>query len=322
MGRQLRQAIGILGVGATLWSCLAFGQAYPSKPVHVIVPAGAGGGDDFAARLVAIKMSELLGQQFVIENRPGAGGMIGQTLVAKAAPDGYTILLAGGSMAGAKFANASIAYDLQRDFTPISQIEASPFALIVAKTVPANNVRELVNLAKSKPGRMTFATLGAGQIPYWSAMLFNSSAGIDVVEVPYKGAAEAALDVVTGRVDYHFTPVVVAQTHKDKVRVLAVTSATRSDIFPEVPTVAEAGLPGYEMPSWRSFMGPAGLPRDVVNTLNGTMVKALASPDVREKFSKAGSVAVSSTPEELRKRFETWTAIFGKIAKDAGLKPM
>ncbi len=321
MSRQLRQAIGIVGILA-LWSCLAFGQAYPSKPVHVIVPAGAGGGDDFAARLMANKMGEMLGQQFVIENRPGAGGSIGQTLVAKAAPDGYTLLLAGGSMAGARFANASVTYDLQRDFTPISLIEVSPFALIVAKTVPANNVRELIALAKGKPGRMTFATLGAGQIPYWSAMLFNSSAGIDVVEIPYKGAAEAALDVVTGRVDYHFTPVVVAQTHKDKVRVLAVTSITRSELFPEVPAMAEAGLPGYEMPSWRSFMGPAGMSRDVVNTLNATMVRALASPDVREKFIKGGSVPMSSTPEELRKRYEHWTGIFGKIAKDANLKPM
>ena len=323
MSNRSGWAIRILATCAALWPGLApAADTYPSKPVHVIVPAGAGGGDDFAARLVAGKLAELLGQQFVVENRPGAGGSIGQMQVAKAPPDGYTLLLAGGSMAGAKYVNAAITYDLQRDFTPISLIETSPFALIASRTIPASNVKELIALGRSKPGKMTFATLGAGQIPYWSAVLFNSSAGIEAIEVPYKTAPEAAVDVITGRVDYNFAPLFVALTNKDKLRVLAVTSSYRSEMLPDVPTVAEAGLPGYEMPSWRSYMGPAGMSREVVNTLNAAIVRALASPDVREKFLKAGSVPASSTPEELRKRYEDWSAIFGKIAKGAGLKPM
>jgi tripartite-type tricarboxylate transporter receptor subunit TctC len=324
MGSKSASAIRILGTCAVLWSCLApAADTYPAKPVHVIVPAGAGGGDDFVARLVASKMAEILGQQFVVENRPGAGGSIGQTQVAKSAPDGYTLLLAGGSMAGAKYVNASITYDLQRDFTPISLIETSPFALVASKTLPANNAKELVALGKSRPGRMTFATLGPGQIPYWSAVLFNSSAGFEATEVPYKTAPDAVIDVIAGRVDYNFTPVVVALTNKDKLRILAVTTSYRSEMMPEVPTLAEAaGLPGYEMPSWRGFMAPAGLNRDVLATLNAAMVRALAAPDVREKFTKAGSVPSSSTPEELRKRYEDWSVIFGKIAKGAGLKPM
>src|SRR6266480_703576 len=153
-------------------------ELYPVKPVRIIVAVGAGGGDDFAARQVAAKLSELLGQPFIVENRPGAGGMIGQTFVAKSAPDGYTLLLAGGSMAGAKYVNANMGYDLTRDFTPISVIETSPFVLVINPALPAKSVAEFIALAKAQPGKLTFGTLGAGQIPYWAAVLFNGMAGV------------------------------------------------------------------------------------------------------------------------------------------------
>jgi tripartite-type tricarboxylate transporter receptor subunit TctC len=296
-------------------------HAWPDKPIKFIVPSAAGGGDDFAARTVGAKMSELLGQPVVIENRAGAGGMIGQTYVAKSAPDGYTLLLAGGSMAGARFVNANVTYDLGRDFTPISLIEASPFVLVVSQTLPVRNVQGLVALAKSRAGKLTFATLGPGQIPWWSAAMFHGMAGVEAIEVPFKSLGDAITEVITGRVDYYFAPLFSALTNKTQLRVLAVTTRTRSDSLPEVPALAEAGFPGYDMPAWRSIMGPAGLKPDVVQVLNKAIVQAVASADVRERYAKAGSVAVSSTPEELRKRYEDWTVIFAKVAREAGVKP-
>src|SRR3954469_22466599 len=173
-------------------------DVYPVKPVRIIVAVGPGGGDDFAARTLAAKLSESAGQQFIVENKPGAGGMIGQTFVAKSAPDGYTLLLADGSMAGAKYVNAALGYDLLRDFTPISLLETSPFALVANPALPAKSVQELIEHARSRPGRLSYATLGAGQIPYWSVVLFNSMAKIDAVEIAYKSAADAMLDIVAG----------------------------------------------------------------------------------------------------------------------------
>jgi tripartite-type tricarboxylate transporter receptor subunit TctC len=319
-----RKLLVALGAGALLAPSGLFAQqpsAYPNKPVRIIVAAGAGSGDDISARLLAAKLGELLGQPFIVENRPGAGGMIGQTFVAKSPPDGYTLLVAGGSMAGAHYVNANMSYDLQRDFTPVSLIETAPWSFVANPALPARNVREFIALARAQPRKLTYGTIGAGQIPYWSVMLFNSMAGIDAVEVTYKSGTDAIADVVAGRIDYFFPPLMNAVTSKDRLRVLAVTSRARSELLPEVPTLAEAGLPGYEMPAWRSIMGPAGLRREIVDILNGAIVKALASADLRDKLAKTGSVPTSSSPEELRKRYTDWSLIFGKIAKDVGLKP-
>ena len=308
-------------LAALCGSAATAAEPYPVKPVRIIVAVGAGGGDDFAARQVAAKLSELLGQQFFVENRPGAGGMIGQTFVAKSPPDGYTLLLAGGSMAGARYVNANMGYDLQRDFTPVSLIETSPFVLVVNPALPARSVREFIALGRARPGKMTFGTLGAGQISYWSVVLFNSMAGIDAVEVQYKSPADAILDIVAGRIDYVFTPVINAVGNREKLRALAVTTRVRAEMLPDVPTMAEAALPTYEMPAWRSIMGPAGMSSEVVQILNRAIARSLESPEVRERFLKAGSVPTPSSPGELRKRYEDWIAIFGKIAKDAGIQP-
>ena len=296
-------------------------ELYPVKPVRIIVAVGAGGGDDFAARQVAAKLSELLGQQFFVENRPGAGGMIGQTFVAKSPPDGYTLLLAGGSMAGARYVNANMGYDLLRDFTPVSLIETSPFVLVANPALPTRSVSEFIALARSRPGKMTFGTLGAGQIPYWSVVLFNSMAGIEALEIQYKSPADAIVDIITGRLDYFFAPVISAVGNREKLRALAVTTRVRADMLRDVPAMAEAALPAYEMPAWRSIMGPAGMSSEVVQILNRAIARSLESPEVRERFLKAGSVPTPSSPEELRKRYEDWIAIFGKIAKDAGIQP-
>jgi tripartite-type tricarboxylate transporter receptor subunit TctC len=310
-----------LALVAALSAAQAQTEKWPERLVRIIVATGTGGGDDFTTRLIAPKLSELLGQQFIAENRPGAGGMIGQTLVAKAPPDGYTLLLAGGSMAGARYVNASIGYDVLRDFTPVSLVETSQFVMLVHPTVPVRNAKEYIALARSRPGEMTYATLGAGQIPYWSAVLFNSMAGVKAVEIPYKGPADAIVDVIAGRVDYYYAPSATAVANKAKLRALAVTSATRSPALPDVPTMAEAALPGYDMPAWRSIMGPAGMRRDIVASLNAAIGRALRMQDVRDRLLNAGSEPAPSSPEELAKKYAEWVDRFGKIAKEAGIKP-
>lgn len=306
------------------WLCAGASLAadpYPVKPVRIIVASGPGGGDDFATRVLANELGAILKQQFVVENRPGAGGVIGQTAVLKSPPDGYTLLLAGGSMAGARFVNAAVTYDVLKDFTPVSLIETSPFALVASPALPAKDLKEFIALVRSRPGKMSYGTIGAGQIPWWAVFLFNSMAGVQAVDVQYKDTSAAITDVMTGRLDYFVAPLVGALGAKDKLRVLGVTSAARSDLLPDVPSIAEGGLPGYDMPAWRSIMGPAGMPADVVAVLNRAIQQALASPDLRERFTKAGSVPLGSTPEQLRKRYEDWMAIFGRIAADAGVKP-
>src|SRR4051812_42493431 len=198
----------ILQVTLAAFAVISFAvhaQSYPAKPVKIVVATGAGTVDDVGARVVADKLSQILGQQFFVENRPGAGGSIGQTFVMKSAPDGYTLLLAGGSMAGARYANANVEYDLLRDFTPISQLATFPFALVANPALPARDVKELIALAKAQPGKLSYGTIGAGQIPYWSVTLFNNMAGIKVLEVPYKATPEVLTDVVAGRVDYYIT---------------------------------------------------------------------------------------------------------------------
>ena len=299
----------------------AFSQPYPSKPVKIVVATGAGTVDDLPARIIAEKLSQTLGQPLFVENRPGAGGSIGQTFVMKSPPDGYTLLLAGGSMAGARYANANVTYDLLRDFTPISQVVTSEFALVVNPALPVRDVKELIAYAKANPGKVTYGTIGAGQMPYWNLMLFNSLTGVSVVEVPYKATPEVLTDVIAGRVDYYITGLASSLPLKDKLRILAVTTRNRSRTAPEVPTMAEAALPDYDMPSWASIMGPAKMQPEHVAILNKAIGEALAMPDVRERFQKLGITPASSTPEELRKRYEHWMAIFGKIARDVGLKP-
>jgi tripartite-type tricarboxylate transporter receptor subunit TctC len=307
---------------ALLPSAQAQTGKWPEKPVRIVVAGGPGGGDDFVTRLIASKLGDSFGQQFITENRPGAGGVIGQTLVLKAPPDGYTLLLAGGSMAGARYVNAQVTYDVLRDFTPISHVETSQFVMVVHPSVPAKNLKDYIALARSQPGKMTYATIGAGQIPYWSAVLFNNMARVQAVEVVYKTTGDASIDVMAGRVDYFFTPLASAVASKAKLRALGVTAITRSTVLPDVPTIAEAGLPGYEMPAWRSIMGPAGIRRETVASLNAAIGRVLAMPDIREKFSVAGSEPAPSTPEELTKKYADWIERFGKIAKQAGIKPL
>lgn len=325
LSKWAKACLSLAGLSFAGLAAIPLAQAqtgkWPEKPVRIIVAAGPGGGDDVVTRIIGSKLSEMLGYQFITENRPGAGGVIGQTLVLKSPPDGYTLLLAGGSMAGARYVNAQATYDVLRDFTPISLVETSPFVMIVHPSVPAKNLKEYVTLARSQPGKMTYATIGAGQIPYWSALLFNNMARIQAVEVAFKGIGDAALDVIGGRVDYTFTSISLAVANKGKARLMGVSTSSRAPALPDVPTIAEAALPGYDMPAWRSIMGPAGMRREIVASLNAAIGKSLAMQDVRERFLAVGSEPASSTPEELTKRYADWIDRFGKVAKQAGVHP-
>lgn len=313
--------LGLLVVGNAGLAGAADDVKWPQKVVRVVVPSGPGAVDDIMTRLITAKLSDSLRQQFIVDNRPGAGGLIGQSLVMKAPPDGYTWLYAGGSMAGARYVNAQATYDVLRDFTPVSLLQTGAFVMVVHPAVPARNVKEYIALARSQPGKMTYAVLGAGQIAFWAAHLFNHTAGIKAVEVPYKTGPEAMTDIMTGRIDYFFPSAPLAVTHKDKVRVLAVTGRTRSPVFPDAPTMSEAALPGYEMPSWGGIVGPAGVRADVVAILNASIVRAVQMPDVREKMTALGVEPTPSTPEEFAKRFAEAGERFGKVARAVGLKP-
>lgn len=294
---------------------------YPAKPVRVIVAGGAGSGDDFYARLVTIKVGELLGQQFIVDNRPGAGGLIGHQFVIKSPADGYTLMLAGSSVTGARFVNANVTYDVTRDFTSVSLIETSPFVLLIHPSLPARNVKEFIALARTSRGKITTANLGGGQIPFWCTALLRTMARIDTTDIPYKTGPAAIVDLISGQVDAYFAPSVNAITYRDKLRVLAVTGLTRSAMLPEIPTMSEAALPGYDMTTWRSIVGPAGLPRDIVETLNQGVARALAMPDVRERIQKAGSQPAPGSPDQLAKVIADSVERFGRIAKQAGIKP-
>jgi tripartite-type tricarboxylate transporter receptor subunit TctC len=294
---------------------------WPVKPVRFIVPSQAGSGDDFVARVIAPKLAELLGQPIIVDNRDGAAGLLGQRLARRASPDGYTFLLAGGSMAGARYANARVDYDVLRDFTPVSLVETSAFVLVAHPGVQATSTNELIALARAQGDKIMYGTTPAGQMPYWSAMLFNGMAGIAPKAINYKGTNEIRIETVAGRIHYFFAPSNIAVEERTRLRALGVTTIKRSVALPEVPTIAEAGLPGYDMPAWRSIMGPAGVPHHIVASLNTAIAKTLAMPDVREKLQFGGSQAAPSTPEELSKRYADWIGRFGRIAKQVGLEP-
>jgi tripartite-type tricarboxylate transporter receptor subunit TctC len=294
---------------------------WPTKPVRFIVASPTASGDDFVARLVGPKLGEILGQPFVVDNRSGAGGLAGQRLARDAARDGYTFLLAGGSMAGARYANAQADYDVLRDFTPVSLVETSAFALLVHPGVPAKSVAELIAHARAQPDKLSFGTTPAGQLPYWSAMLFNGLARIQARGIPYKGSNEIRIDTIAGRIDYFFAPSNIAVEDRTRLRALGVTTTTRTPALPDVPTIAESGLPGFEMPAWRSIMGPAGIRREIVAALNAAIARALAAPEIRQRLQAGGSEPTPSTPEELAKRYADWVKRFGRIAKQVGLKP-
>lgn len=274
---------------------------YPDRAVRVIVPFAAGGGADIVARQVFQGVSKELGQSFIIDNRGGAGGIIGTDAVAKSAPDGYTLLL---GQSGPNAINPSVykklPYDASKDFVPVTQLTRYPYVIAVKKDLPVNTLAELIALAKSKPGSLSLSTAGHGSSSHLAVELFKRQAGIDVVAVPYKGAGPALLDVVGGQVDMTFGDAASAskQAQAGMVKALAVTGAKRSPLIPDVPTAQEAGVPGFEASAWHAVLAPRGTPDDVVRKLNAAIVNVLSDPELKARLAQDGIETVGSSPEQ------------------------
>jgi tripartite-type tricarboxylate transporter receptor subunit TctC len=289
----------VAGIAASLE--LAQAQDYPTRPITLVVPYAAGGGNDVMARIVGEKMSKTLGQQIVIENRPGAGGALATRQVAKAAPDGYTLVIGGtGSLAVNPTLLPNVGYDVRKDFAPVGLIGTSAMIVLVHPSVPAKSIPELIAHIKKLDGKFNYASAGTGSGIHLAAELFASMAGVKMTHIPYKGTGPALTDLIGGHVHAYFSslPSALGIVQDGKVRALAVTSDNRSDAFPNIPTVAEAGLPGYEAALRYGIVAPAGTPRPIVDKLNAALRQALADPDTAKKMATDGTVPLPSTPEE------------------------
>jgi tripartite-type tricarboxylate transporter receptor subunit TctC len=300
----------------------AFAQNYPTRPIRMIVPFPAGGAGDVLARVVGQKMQDNWGQTVIVDNRPGGNTIIASDVVAKAAPDGYTILSCWETVAINVTLYNKLPYDQARDFAPVSLTASLPLLLMANNALPAASVKELVALAKAKPGQINFASFGTGSSSHLAGELFMSMAGIKMVHVPYKGAPPAITDLIGGQVQIFFSglPPGMPFVKEGKAKGLAVTSAKRTALLPDVPTMQEAGMAGYEAISWSGMMVPAGTPRDVVGKLNGEFTRILSLPDVRERLAGLGFDPLTSTPEQFQTFLRAETAKWAKVVRDSGAK--
>jgi tripartite-type tricarboxylate transporter receptor subunit TctC len=310
----------IVGTAASLGAASA--QDYPNRPITLVVPYAAGGGNDVMARIVGEKMSKTLGQQVVIDNRPGAGGALATRQVAKAAPDGYTLVIGGtGSLAVNPTLQPNVGYDVRKDFAPIGLIGSSAMIVLIHPSIPAKTIPELIALAKKEPGKFTFASAGVGSGIHLGAELFANMAGLKLVHVPYKGTGPALTDLIGGHVSIYFSslPSAIGHVKDGKVRALAVTGTKRSKIFPDLPTVAEAALPGFEAALRYGIVAPAGTPRPIVDKLNAALRQALADPDTIARIARDGTEAVPSSPEEYAADIDREERKWSEVVKRAGL---
>jgi tripartite-type tricarboxylate transporter receptor subunit TctC len=297
-------------------------QNWPARAVRLIVPYTPGGGIDVVARMMAQKLGEQTGGTFIVENRPGAAGVLGAELVARAAPDGHTLLASSTEFAINPALRPKLPYEPLKDFTPISQLASVQFVLACHPSVPVRNVRELVALAKARPGELTYGSSGTGGGPHLAGALLQSTAGIRWTHVPFKGAAPAAIAAIGGEIDFVFAATigVLGNVQSGKLRAVAVTGLRRFSELPAVPTVAESGVPGYSALGWYGFYGPAGLPSELARRIYTEATRALSAPDVKEKLAKAGNEYVMTPPEEfasvLRAEISKWT----RVVREAGIK--
>ncbi len=297
-------------------------QTYPMKPVRFVAPYPAGGVNDIVARILATRMSQALGQQWIVDNRPGRGGNIGTDHVAKSAPDGYTLVHGGmGSLTLGPFLS-KIPYDTLRDFAPITLTARAPNILAVHPSLPVKSMKELIALARSQPGALNYATPGVGSTPHLTAALFVSMSGVKMVHIPYKGGAPATIDLVAGQVPIAFAPIasILPQMAAGRVRALAVSGLQRSAAAPDLPTISEAGLAGFEMNPWFGVLAPTGTPPEVIAKLNTELVRALRAPETARQLSAQGVEPAHSTPEEflavIRSDLQKWE----KVIREAGIK--
>ena len=297
-------------------------QAYPNRPIRFILPFATGGGTDIAARLFGQKLGEAFGQQVVVDNRPGAGGIIGTELAARAAPDGYTLMMAGVNHSVIPSLHKKVPYDPVKDFAPISMLVEYPHLLLVHPTVPAKSVKELIALAKAKPGHLNYASGGAGSVAHITAELFKSLAAVNLVHVNYRGTGPALIGFLAGEASVAFYSVSATAQHvkAGRLRALATTGAKRSPSLPELPTIAEAGVPGYGASNWAGVLAPAATPRPIINRLHGELTRILQLPDVKQRLATLDFEPVGNTPEEfgafIRKEVVKWA----KVVKGAGMQ--
>jgi tripartite-type tricarboxylate transporter receptor subunit TctC len=308
-----------------LLGCIAaaHAQTYPSRPIRYIVPQAPGGSSDTLARIVTQRVSDGLGQQLVVDNRPGATGIIGAEVVARANPDGYTLLQVATSHATNPAMLAKLPYDTARDFAPVSLLSQQPNIWLAHPSVPVRNIKELIAYAKARPREVNFASSGTGGSQHLAGELLKSMTGIEMTHIPYKGSPPALVDVLAGRVPLMSSTMPPALPHikSGKVRAIAVTSAKRSPVVPEVPTVAESGVPGYEAIAWQGLVAPAGTPNAVISRINAEFVKALKQPDIAAKLNDQGFETVASTPEWFTQYIKSEITKWSKVIKAAGIKP-
>jgi tripartite-type tricarboxylate transporter receptor subunit TctC len=309
-------------VALLLATPLVHGQKYPERPVRAVVPFPAGGGTDILARILLQKMAERMSATFVIDNRAGAGGTIGTEIVAKAPPDGYTILVASSSHTINPSVYRKIGYDPARDFAPVTLIASGPGILVIHPSVPAKTVKELIALGKAKPGQLNYASAGNGTPPHLAAELFKGMAGVDFVHVPYKGNVPAFLDLIAGSVSLSFPTITsgLPPVRSGKLRALGVTSKERSAVVPEIPTIAESGLPGYEATTWYGMLAPAATPASVVGRLQREMVEVIRLPDVRDKLLAQGLEPVGNKPAEFAGIISAELVKWSKVVAAAGVR--
>ena len=299
-------------------------QSYPSRPVRIIVPYVPGGAADFVARVVGQKVGEAWGQSVVVDNRAGGGGNIGAELAARAAPDGHTLFVAGAANAVNMTLYSNVSYDIVKDFSPVSLMTTAPLILVVHASVPARSVKDLIALAKARPGELNYASGGTGSSPHLSAELFKKLAGVDIMSVPYKGGGGSVMtDLLAGRVSIYFSSIVGALPHVkvDRLRALAVTGVRRSQVVPDLPTLNESGLKGYEMSLWQGLLAPAATSREIVTKLHADVVRILALPEVRDKFAAQSIEIAASSPAEFAAYIKAEIAKYAMLVKTSGIRP-
>ncbi len=302
---------------------IAMAQSWPSKPIRVIVSVPAGGTPDVVARMVTPGMSALLGQQLVVDNRGGASGLIGAELAARAAPDGYTLFFSSaGALTILPHMQKKYPFDTLRDFAPVSMVCSGPFLLITHPSVQVKTVKDLIALARAEPGKLNYASAGSGAPNHLAMELFKSMASIHITHVPYKGAPQAVTDVIGGNMHMMMNsiPPVIAHIRSGRLRLLGVTSAKRSAQLPDVPTLSEAGVPGYEVSTWFGMLAPAQIPRDILARLHGTLAKVVHAPELKAQFEALGYDALASTPSEFATYLRVEHEKYGKLVKQVGAK--
>jgi tripartite-type tricarboxylate transporter receptor subunit TctC len=315
------QAIALASLALSASTAFA-AASYPERPIRLVVPLSAGGSADIVGRVLAQKMGEKLGQQVVIDNRPGAGSIIGTEIAARAPADGYTLLLAGSSFTSAPAVHRKLPYDPIRDFAPITMPASAPGLLVAHPAVPARTVSDLITLARAKPGQVNYASPGNGTAPHFAGALFNLMAKVDMTHIPYKGAGPAVTAVMAGEAQVSFAsmPSAITQMRQGRLRGIAVTGLTRSSALPDLPTVAESGLPGFESGSWQGLFAPAGTPVTVIRTLHRVTVDVVHLPEVVAQLARDGSDPVASTPEAFGELVARELAKWARVAKEARMQ--